>query len=57
LREAAARLGGHASAFRGGAADDAFAPLAAPLLRIHQGLKDAFDPDRIFNPGRLVPGL
>jgi threonine/homoserine efflux transporter RhtA len=31
--------------------------LAAPLLRIHQGLKDAFDPDRLFNPGRLYPGL
>ena len=57
LREAAVRVGGHASAFRGGAPGDAFAPLAAPLLRIHQGLKDAFDPDRIFNPGRLYPGL
>ncbi len=57
LREAAARVGGHASAFRGGAPGDAFAPLAAPLLRIHQGLKDSFDPDRIFNPGRLYPGL
>ena len=57
LREAAAGVGGHASAFRGGAADDAFAPLTTPLMRIHQGLKDAFDPDRIFNPGRLYPGL
>ncbi len=57
LREAAQRVGGHASAFRGGAPGDAFSPLAAPLLRIHQGLKDAFDPDRIFNPGRLYPGL
>ncbi len=57
LREAAARVGGHASAFRGGAPGDAFAPLAAPLLRIHQGLKDVFDPDRVFNPGRLYPAL
>jgi glycolate oxidase FAD binding subunit len=57
LRDAAARVGGHASAFRGGAPGDAFAPLSAPLLRIHQGLKQAFDPDGIFNPGRLYPGL
>jgi len=57
LRDAAARAGGHATAFRGGAPDDAFAPLTAPLLRIHQGLKDAFDPERVFNPGRLYPGL
>ncbi len=57
LREAAARAGGHATAFRGGAPGDAFAPVSAPLLRIHQGLKDAFDPDRIFNPGRLYPAL
>jgi glycolate oxidase FAD binding subunit len=57
LREAAAQAGGHASAFRGGAAGDAFAPLAPALLRIHQGLKDAFDPDRLFNPGRLHPAL
>jgi len=57
LREAAARVGGHATAFRAGAPGDAFAPLNAPLMRIHHGLKDAFDPDRIFNPGRLYPGL
>jgi glycolate oxidase FAD binding subunit len=56
LREAAAGVGGHAT-FRGGAAHDAFAPLTTPLMRIHQGLKDAFDPDRLFNPGRLYPGL
>ena len=57
LRDAAARAGGHATAFRGGAPGEAFAPLSPALQRIHQGLKDAFDPDRIFNPGRLYPGL
>ncbi len=57
LRETAARAGGHATAFRGGASGDALAPLSAPLQRIHQGLKDAFDPERLFNPGRLYPGL
>ena len=61
VREAALRAGGHASAFRrptswtqdGGV----FAPLSAPLLRIHHALKVAFDPDRVLNPGRLYPGL
>jgi FAD/FMN-containing dehydrogenase len=27
------------------------------LMRIHQGLKQAFDPARIFNPGRLYAEL
>jgi glycolate oxidase FAD binding subunit len=59
VRAAAAAAGGHATLFR--AADKpagAFmAPLAPPLARIHRGIKQAFDPDGIFNPGRLVPGL
>ena len=58
LRDAAARVGGHATLFM---AQDksagAFAPLSAPLDRIHRELKAAFDPDRIFNPGRLYPEL
>ena len=57
LREAAAQAGGHATAFRGHKADGALAPLSAPLQRIHREMKTAFDPDRIFNPGRLYPGL
>ncbi|MDP1650337.1 MAG: glycolate oxidase subunit GlcE [Rubrivivax sp.] len=58
LRNAAAAVGGHAVLFR--ATDKsagAFAPLAPPLERIHRELKTAFDPDGVFNPGRLVPGL
>jgi glycolate oxidase FAD binding subunit len=58
LRDVAAAVGGHAVLFR--ARDKAagtFAPLKAPLDRIHRELKLAFDPQRIFNPGRLVPGL
>jgi glycolate oxidase FAD binding subunit len=57
LREAAAGAGGHATAFRGAKTDGALAPLSAPLARIHQALKTAFDPDRVFNPGRLYPEL
>ena len=58
MRSAASSVGGHAVLFR---ANDksagAFAPLAPPLERIHRELKRAFDPDGIFNPGRLVPEL
>jgi len=58
LRDAAAAAGGHAVLFR--ARDKSlgtFAPLKAPLDRIHRELKAAFDPAGIFNPGRLLPGL
>lgn len=57
-RAAAARAGGHATLFR---AQDksagAFAPLSATSLRLHRGLKAAFDPAGIFNRGRMVPDL
>jgi glycolate oxidase FAD binding subunit len=58
VRDAAARVGGHATLFL--AADKAagaFAPLKSPLDRIHRELKKALDPSSIFNPGRLYPGL
>jgi len=58
VRDAAARVGGHATLFV--AADKSagvFAPLKSPLDRIHRELKKAFDPHGIFNPGRLYPGL
>lgn len=58
LRETAQAAGGHAVLFRSrdkGAG--AFAPLKPPLDRIHRELKKAFDPDGIFNRGRLVDGL
>ena len=58
MRAAAAGAGGHATLVR--AADKsagAFAPLSAPVLRIHRALKAAFDPAGIFNPGRLYAGL
>ena len=58
VRAAAQQLGGHATRYR--SADTsltAFSPLSTPLLRIHQGLKTAFDPAGIFNPGRLYADL
>jgi glycolate oxidase FAD binding subunit len=54
VREAATQAGGHATLFRG---DDkscgVFQPLPAPLMLIHQNLKRSFDPQGLFNPGRL----
>ena len=58
IRDIAKQAGGHATLVRG--ADKTvgvFAPLSAALMRVHQGLKEAFDPKRIFNPGRLYAGL
>ena len=61
IRAAATQAGGHATLFR---ADDTlktavgvFQPLTEPLARIHRNLKHAFDPQAVFNPGRLYPGL
>jgi glycolate oxidase FAD binding subunit len=57
VRAAAAAGGGHATLFRGGARELAFTPLDPVLVRLHRGLKAAFDPAGILNPGRLYPGL
>lgn len=60
IRARAAELGGHATLFRGGAAargGPVFQPLAPALMAIHRRLKHAFDPQGIFNPGRLYDGL
>jgi glycolate oxidase FAD binding subunit len=44
--------------FRGGnQTDEKFQPLPAPLLAIHRRLKASFDPDNIFNRGRLYTDL
>jgi glycolate oxidase FAD binding subunit len=58
VRAAAASAGGHAALMRGAdRSSGVFAPLNEVLMRIHQGLKQAFDPERILNPGRLYSGL
>ena len=58
LREAAARAGGHATLFRGSdKSAGAFQPLPAPLMAIHRNLKRNFDPQGLFNPGRLYSEL
>ncbi|HEX7934787.1 MAG TPA: glycolate oxidase subunit GlcE, partial [Paraburkholderia sp.] len=59
VRISAKQAGGHATIFRAGLGYDrgagVFTPLPAPLMKIHRGLKTAFDPARIFNRGRLYP--
>ena len=58
VREAAREVGGHATLFRAeGARDQVFQPLPEPLMKVHRQLKLAFDPQEIFNPGRMYPGL
>jgi len=55
---AARAMGGHATRFRTqGPRDRIFQPLPAGLAKLHHTLKDAFDPQRIFNPGRMYEGL
>jgi glycolate oxidase FAD binding subunit len=54
----AATAEGHATSFRStrpGA--EVFAPLAAPVMRLHRELKAVFDPAGILNPGRMYAGL
>ncbi|WMD23369.1 glycolate oxidase subunit GlcE [Achromobacter seleniivolatilans] len=61
LREAAARLGGHATLFRPAGikppADGVFHPLAPGIASITRRLKQELDPAGLFNPGRLVLDL
>jgi glycolate oxidase FAD binding subunit len=58
VRDAAQRLKGHATLFR--AADKSagcFPPLDPVLERLHRNVKRTFDPQGIFNPGRMYPEL
>jgi glycolate oxidase FAD binding subunit len=58
IRAAAEQVGGHATLFRGGDRQaGVFHPLAPTLAMLHRNLKNAFDPARIFNPGRLYADM
>lgn len=58
LRNDAARAGGHVTLFRhGDRRGDVHQPLAPPVFALHQRVKQALDPHRIFNRGRLYEGL
>lgn len=56
IREIAENSAGHATLFRG-EHNQIFHPLSKGMMRIQQQLKQAFDPNRIFNPGRLYQEL
>ncbi|WP_340646389.1 glycolate oxidase subunit GlcE [Phenylobacterium sp.] len=56
--ERAARLGGHATLFKGEAPNgEVFQPLASAVFNLHRRVKAALDPAGIFNPGRMHEGL
>ena len=56
VRDAARRFGGHATLFRGGdKSAGVFQPLDPALAKIHRKLKASFDPQGIFNRGRMYP--
>ncbi|MFP5344804.1 MAG: glycolate oxidase subunit GlcE [Gammaproteobacteria bacterium] len=58
IRATAVKLGGHAMLFRGGEhTGSVFHPLPPALLALHKRLKNVFDPQGIFNPGRLYAEL
>jgi glycolate oxidase FAD binding subunit len=61
IRTALRVAGGHATLIRAPAevraAVDVFEPLSAPLMRLTGGIKAAFDPAGILNPGRMYAGV
>ena len=57
VRGLAIAAGGTAMRWRGAGSDSKFHPLPRAILEIHRRLKRSFDPQGIFNPGRLLVGL
>jgi glycolate oxidase FAD binding subunit len=58
VREIAEQSGGHATLFRArNKSAGAFHPLRPALEKIQRALRDSFDPERVFNRGRLYAGL
>jgi len=57
VRRVASAAGGTAMRWRGPGTGSRFHPLPPALTEIHRRLKQSFDPEGIFNPGRLLAGL
>ncbi|MEI9985308.1 MAG: hypothetical protein WDN69_20200 [Aliidongia sp.] len=61
IRSAVGKQGGHATLIRAPAAIrasvDVFEPQTGPLGALAGRVKHSFDPETIFNPGRLYAGL
>lgn len=58
IRAAVSAIGGHATLYRCSEKNIAvFRPLTPAITKIHQRLKNVFDPAGIFNPGRMFPDV
>jgi glycolate oxidase FAD binding subunit len=57
VRRIASAAGGTAMRWRGPGSESRFHPLPPAVAEIHRRLKRSFDPEGIFNPGRLLAGL
>ena len=61
IRKALAATGGHATLARAPdamrAALDVFEPLSPALMKLTRGVKTSFDPQGLFNPGRMYADL
>jgi glycolate oxidase FAD binding subunit len=61
VRAAVGAFGGHATLVRAPAevraAVDVFEPQPEPIMRLTAGIKAAFDPAGILNPGRMYAGI
>lgn len=58
IRNLCQAVGGYATCFRSGAeVEETFHPLESGLMRWHQQLKQAFDPQRLFNADLMYSGL
>jgi glycolate oxidase FAD binding subunit len=57
VRRVAESAGGTAMRWRGPGSESRFHPLPRAVAEVHKRLKNSFDPQGIFNPGRLVAEL
>jgi glycolate oxidase FAD binding subunit len=57
VRAGAVSAGGSAQCWRGGVRGERFHPLAPAVAALHRRLKERFDPQGIFNRGRLLAQL
>lgn len=61
IRAVLKREGGHATLVRGPeplrAAIEVFEPLSPPIMALTRGIKAAFDPSGVLNPGRMYAGV
>lgn len=58
IRDAAVSAGGSAMQFRNGdRQEEIYHPLEDVVFRLNKNLKNSFDPDGVFNPGRMYAGI